>query len=294
MKSVIQFALAIFASCALSHPAAANDEAPVIKVMSYNVRYGTANDGENHWEKRKDFLADTIKAFGPDLLGTQETLGFQRDFIAESLPGFGVMGVGRDDGKAAGEMMAIFWRKDRFEKDDGGHFWLSETPAEVGSKSWDSSLPRMATWVRLKDKSHSGAQPVLWINTHFDHMGKIARLESAKLLRERVGTLGKGCSLIITGDFNAGESSEPYKALFEPHGNDASPVVDSFRVANPKREAAEGTTTPFSSAPNTGARIDWLGVSRDWKIVAAAIQRPDRGGRTASDHFPIHAILQRK
>ncbi len=288
MRNLIKFAFAFFFAAAAS-PLTASD----IKVMSYNVRFGTAKDGENHWDKRKDFLAETIKAFAPDLLGTQETLGFQRDFLATALPAFGVMGAGRDDGKEAGEMMAVYWRKDRFEKEDGGHFWLSETPAEVGSKSWDSSLPRMATWLRLKDKAHGGI-PVLWINTHFDHMGKTARLESAKLIRERVKTLGKGCSLIITGDFNAGESSDPYNALFATRESDESPVVDSFRIAHPKRMPDEGTTTPFKSAASAGARIDWVGVSRDWTVVAAEIQRPDRDGRTPSDHFPIHAILRRK
>ena len=290
MRHIVKLAIALFLIAIPSSVLAV--DAPDIKVMSYNIRFGTAKDGENHWDKRKDFLAETIKAFAPDLLGTQETLGFQRDFLAATLPGYEVMGVGRDDGKEAGEMMAVYWRKDRFEKLDGGHFWLSETPAEAGSKSWDSSLPRMATWMRLKDKSN-GDKPVLWINTHFDHIGNIARLESAKLIRERVKTLGKGCSLIVTGDFNAGESSGPYNALFESRENDESPVLDSYRVAHPKREEFEGSTTPFKSAPSTGARIDWIGVSRDWKVVAAGIEHPEREGRTASDHFPVQATLRR-
>ena len=290
MRHIVKLAFALFLFAIPSSVVAV--DAPDIKVMSYNIRFGTAKDGENHWDKRKDFLAETIKAFAPDLLGTQETLGFQRDFLAATLPGYEVLGVGRDDGKEEGEMMAAYWRKGRFEKLDGGHFWLSETPAEAGSKSWDSSLPRMATWMRLKDKSN-GDKPVLWINTHFDHIGKIARLESAKLIRERVKTLGKGCSLIVTGDFNAGESSAPYDALFESLENDEAPVLDSYRVAHPKREENEGSTTPFKSAPSTGARIDWIGVSRDWKVVAAAIEHPDREGRTASDHFPVQATLRR-
>lgn len=269
-------------------PPAAGD----IKVMSYNVRYGTANDGENHWDKRKDFLAETVKAFAPDLLGTQETLGFQRDFLAETLPGYEVLAAGREDGKEKGETTAIYWRKDRFEKVDGGHFWLSETPAEAGSKGWDTSLPRMATWVRLKDKSKEGRQ-VLWVNTHFDHIGKVARLESAKLIRDRIGTLGKDCSVIVTGDFNSGEGSEPYKAMFGLRENDESPVLDSYRVAHPNREENEGTTTPFKAAANNGSRIDWIGVSRDWKVIAAGIGHPDREGRTPSDHFPVNAVLRR-
>ena len=272
--------------------AADPDTAGNIKVMSYNVRYGTANDGENHWNKRKDFMAETIKAFAPDLLGTQETLGFQRDFLAEILPTHEVLAVGREDGREKGEMTAICWRKDRFEKVDGGHFWLSETPADAGSMGWDTSLPRMATWVRLKDKSKEG-KPVFWVNTHFDHIGKVARLESAKLIRERIGALGKDCSVIVTGDFNSGEGTEPYKALFDSRENDASPVLDSYRVAHPQREENEGTTTPFKAAANKGSRIDWIGVSRDWKVIAAGIDHPDREGRTASDHFPVNAVIRR-
>ena len=271
---------------------AAEPAAGDVRVTSYNLRYGTAKDGENHWDKRKDFLAETIKAANPDLLGTQETLGFQRDFVAGILPGHDVLAVGRDDGQEKGEMTAIYWRKDRFEKLDGGHFWLSTTPDVAGSMAWDTSLTRMATWVRLKDKTHEG-KPVLWVNTHFDHVGKQARLESAKLIRERLTILGKDCSLILTGDFNAGEGSDPYKAMFDMSGDAPSPVLDSLRVAHPQRGENEGTTTPFSSTPGKGARIDWIGISRDWKVIAAEIGHPDHEGRTSSDHFPVHAVLRR-
>ena len=120
--------------------------------MSFNIRYGTAQDGVNQWDKRQGWVVETIRAFAPDLLGTQETLGFQRDFLAMSLADYEGLGVGRDDGAEKGEMMALFYRRDRFEKLDGGHFWLSESPAEVGSKSWDSSLPRMVTWVKLRQR----------------------------------------------------------------------------------------------------------------------------------------------
>lgn len=291
-KFLVAAALAVSAIATPSLIAAEPGSTAPVKVMSYNIRYGTAADGENHWDKRKEFLAETIKAANPDLLGTQETLSFQRDFLAEQLPDYGVLAAGREDGKDKGESTAIYWRKDRFEKLDGGHFWLSETPSEAGSKGWDTSLTRIATWVRLKDKAKEG-KPVLWINTHFDHIGKIARLESAKLIRDRVGMLGKDCSVIVTGDFNSGEGSEPYKAMFGMRGDEALALVDSYRVAHPERKPNEGTTTPFVSAAGNGNRIDWIAVTRDWKVVAAEIEHPDRNGRTASDHFPVTAILQR-
>ena len=131
-----------------------------VRVMSYNIRYGTANDGENHWDKRRVFLIDTIRQFDPDLLGTQETLGFQRDYLAKALPTYEVLGVGRDDGAEKGEMTALYFKRDRFEKLDGGHFWLSETPEIPASKSWDTALTRMATWVRLRDRRNPAPCPL--------------------------------------------------------------------------------------------------------------------------------------
>jgi endonuclease/exonuclease/phosphatase family metal-dependent hydrolase len=263
-----------------------------IRVMSFNIRYGTAQDGENHWDRRKEFLAETVKAFRPDLLGTQETLGFQRDFLAEKLPGYAVLGVGREDGGDKGEMTALFYRRDRFQPLNSGHFWLSETPDVVGSKSWDSSLPRMVTWVKLRDATRPDAAPLLFLNTHFDHIGKVARLESARLIRARLQTLGIGCAVVVTGDFNAGEGSEPYQALFGPSDVGGIVLADSYRIAHPERKPDEGTFSNFKGTETGGARIDWIAVSTDWQVVSAGIDRTAREGRTPSDHFPITAVLR--
>src|SRR5262245_49393320 len=132
-RSVIAGTGAAIVSAASS--IAAQEPKADLRVMTFNVRYGTAKDEENHWDLRKEFLAETIKEFRPDLLGTQETLGFQRDFLAEKLPEYAVIGVGREDGKEKGEMMALYFKKERFEAPAEGHFWLSEMPEEVGSKS---------------------------------------------------------------------------------------------------------------------------------------------------------------
>lgn len=274
-------------------PARVNAADPDVRVMSFNVRYGTAKDGENHWDRRKEFLVETVRAFNPDLLGTQETLGFQRDFLAASLVDYDQLGVGRDDGADRGEMMALFYRRDRFEKLDGGHFWLSETPDQVGSKSWDSSLPRMVTWVKLRDRRQPQT-PLVFLNTHFDHLGPTARLESARLVRRQIAKLADGASVIVTGDFNAGEGSPPYRALFGPIDDQPSTIVDTFRVNHPDQASNEGTATGFNANATGGARIDWIGVSRDWQIRSAAIDRTAREGRTPSDHFPVTAILRRK
>lgn len=262
------------------------------RVMSFNIRYGTAKDGENHWNKRKDFLIETINAFGPDLLGTQETLLDQRDFISSKLSGYESFGVGRDDGKEAGEMAALFYRTARFEKVAGGHFWLSQSPDTVGSKGWDAALPRLATWVKLRDRVNIQAKPILFLNTHFDHQGQQARRESAKLIRKKILELGPDCDLVVTGDFNAGADSDVHRSLFADEGEQASPVVDTFSIANPKSNGDQGTFSGFKSTAISGPRIDWIGCSREFSVHAAAIDRTERDGRTPSDHFPVTAVLK--
>jgi endonuclease/exonuclease/phosphatase family metal-dependent hydrolase len=296
MVTALRLILGISLMCLLCHaaPRPTIGQAADVRVMSFNIRYGTANDGDNHWEKRKRFLIETIKAFDPDLLGTQETLGFQRDYLAENLQGYDVFGVGREDGREKGEMAALYFKRSRFQKIDGGHFWLSQTPDQPGSKSWDSALPRMVTWVKLHDRRRTDAKPILFFNTHFDHRGVEARKESARLLRRRVAELGKSCSVIVTGDFNTGEGSEPYRQLFGPDNGERSPLGDTYRIAYPGRATNEGTFSGFKVDATSGSRIDWIGVSRDWKIIKATIDRTTREGRTPSDHFPVTAVLRFK
>ena len=189
-------------------------------------------------------------------------------------------------------------KRERFEKLDGGHFWLSETPEIPASKSWDTALTRMATWVRLRDRRNPRAQPILFLNTHFDHRGKQARLESARLLRRRVESWRQDHRVIVTGDFNAGEGTDPYLALFgsEETGKGgagtASPLLDTYRVVSPARGAEEGTFSGFKAENLRGPRIDWIGASRDWQVRDARIDRTQREGRTPSDHFAVTAIVE--
>lgn len=271
-----------------------NKNSDDLRVMSFNIRFGTANDGPNHWNNRHGFLVETIREFEPDLLGTQETLAFQRDYLAKQLKDYDHLGVGRDDGKDVGEMMAIFWKRERFEKIDGGHFWLSETPETIASKSWDTSLPRMVTWVKLRDRRQPDAQPIVWFNTHFDHRGPNARLESAKLLRQRALELAAEALILITGDFNASEDSPPYAALFAPVEPGQPQIVDTYRQLHPQRTENEGTFSGFDGSSKGGDRIDWLAVCDRWQIVSAAIDRTQKEGRTPSDHFPVTAVLRYK
>jgi endonuclease/exonuclease/phosphatase family metal-dependent hydrolase len=286
--------LVLLAVCALwlaGHAVAFADDVPAneLRVMSFNIRYGTANDGVNHWSRRREFVASTIREFNPDLLGTQETLGFQKDFLAENLPEYEAFGVGRDDGGDEGEMTALFYRRERFERLEGGHFWLSETPDVPGSKSWDSSLPRICSWVKLRDREDAG-QRVLWFfNTHFDHRGTQARLESARLLHSTVQERCGGDRVVVTGDFNSPEGGEPFTALFAGF-EEREPLIDTYRAVHPDAGSEEGTFNGFDASATSGDRIDWI-AQRGWTVESAAISHPLTEGRPPSDHWPITAVL---
>ena len=275
-------------------PAEPTDGAPpAVRVMSFNVRYGRADDGPDAWPNRRDFAAETVRAFAPDLLGTQETLPFQRDDLLARLPGFAVVGVGRDDGKEGGEMAAVFYKTDRFEKLGEGHFWLSETPGVPGSVGWDAALPRICTWVKLRDRQAGGgaAGGEFWFfNAHFDHVGAAARAESAALLRTRIAEIARGGPAVLTGDFNAGPNDPPYAALFGPAESSVT-LTDTYRATH-AAEPAVGTFNGFRPDPAGGARIDWIAATPGWSVLSAEIDRTRRGGRWPSDHTPVTAVLR--
>ncbi|MDR1416779.1 MAG: endonuclease/exonuclease/phosphatase family protein, partial [Prevotellaceae bacterium] len=177
-----------------------------LNVMTFNIRYDNPSDSLNSWQYRKDVAAAMIKAYDVDLLGTQEVLANQLSDLKERLPQYATIGVGRTDGKEAGEYAAIFYKKDKFKEERSGYFWLSETPELAGSKGWDGACERIATWAVLKEK-RSGKR-LFFINTHLDHVGQVARREGVELLLERAKALSEGLPIIITGDFNAPPESE--------------------------------------------------------------------------------------
>lgn len=272
---------------------AATESHPPIHVMSFNIRYGAANDGDNRWEMRKDLVAETILVSNPDLLGLQEALKFQTEFVRERLPDHGFHGVGRDDGAEKGEYVPIFYRKSRFDVLDSGHFWLSEDPATPGSVSWDSSLTRMTSWVLLADREANGRQLVFG-NTHWDHRGAQARLESAKLIRERVRqAVDAGIPVILSGDFNTTEDRAPYAVLVRGEGGGA-PYVDSHRAANPVKIDDECTFGAWTGVRTGNRRIDWIIHTPDILTLDARINRFNDAGRYPSDHYPVEAVLRLK
>lgn len=260
-----------------------------VRVMSFNIRFGSAKDGENHWEKRKELVAKTIHEFAPDLLGTQETLKFQADFLSDQMPEYTYFGRSRM--KAPNEHCGIFFRTARFTQLAGGHFWLSESPEAPASKSWDSSLPRMVSWVLLNDHQNESGRPILFVNTHFDHRGKVARLESARLIRQRISTLrtiAGNPHVIVTGDFNTAEASAPYEALVSENPQ----LVDTYRRMHPDRQQDEGTFGGWRGV-TSGGRIDWILADPDCKVISATIENtPTADGRYASDHYAVTALLE--
>lgn len=260
-----------------------------LRVMSFNVRLGVADDGADSWEHRKGLLARTIQDFDPDLLGTQETWDFQAEYLLEQLPGRTYVGWVRHPGSDDGEQCGILFRAARFERVDAGQFWLSETPTVPGSKSWDSSLPRVVTWVELRDKQ-GAERRLFFFNTHFDHRGPDARRESARLLRARLRELGPSDAWVLTGDFNCPEASPPYEILVGD-GGDGLTVVDSYRATHPRREEGEGTFSAFTGKRG-GDRIDWVLHSLHFETVSAAIDRTEEDGRFPSDHYPVTVILR--
>ena len=254
-----------------------------IKVMSFNIRLGVAKDGENRWDLRKELVVKTIREYNPDLLGLQEVFPMQEEYLRENFPGYVYYGRSRLVDPNDGEACSVMFRKDRFDAIEKSTFWLSETPDEPGSKSWDSSLPRIANMISLKDKQVRGKKLVL-INTHFDHRGKVAREEAAKIIKNRVSALEKGARVVITGDFNSGEGSRPYQSLM------GGSIIDTFRMVHPNRTEEESTFTAWKGRL-IGNRIDWVLCSANFQILSATINRSHDKGRYPSDHYPVTATL---
>ena len=260
-----------------------------LKVMSFNIRYGTANDGANHWDKRHELVIKTIQAGSPDLLGTQETLAFQADYLRKHLPQYSWVGRGRESSPEKGEQCAVFFKTNRFEKLAEGHFWLSAEPDKPGSRGWDAALPRMVTWVKLKDRQSGNS--LVWFNTHFDHRGAKARLESARLLARKVPEIAGGHYFIVTGDFNSSVASKPYLAMFGKSDDAKSVMIDTFRRISKNQDKPQGTFNGFKGT-SSGARIDWIAASARFEITAAEIDKFEINGQYPSDHFPVTATLR--
>ena len=268
-------------------PAAAAPREPMT-VMTFNIRYGTAKDGENEWSARRDMLFDVLRSTTPDLIGLQEALDFQIDEIVAAVPGYAVVGVGRDDGGEKGEYSAILFRKDRFHVAEAGTFWFSDTPGIPGSKSWGNQITRICTWGRFVDRDGRG---LYHFNLHLDHQSQASRERSTALLRGRIDTRGVPDPVIVTGDFNAGEANPAVAALTVPAGGGAPAFLDTFRVLHAAAKDA-GTFSGFKFGTGGPEKIDYVLVQPGTEVLSAEIVRYSRNNRYPSDHFPVTAQVR--
>jgi len=261
-----------------------------VAVMTFNLRYGTADDGENSWRYRREFVFDVIREADPDIIGTQEALAFQLDELRDALPDYAKVGVGRDDGLISGEFSAILYRAVDFDVLENGTFWFSATP-DVPSIAgyWGAALPRICSWARFKEKETGRAFYVF--NVHFSSRSREAREKSAELLSDRILAREHEDPVIVTGDFNAGEASIAMSTLIgSGESTSAVGLKDSFRVLYP--DAGDvGTFNGFRGL-TTGEKIDAVLISGGWDVMAAAILRTSRSGKYPSDHFPVFASLR--
>lgn len=254
-----------------------------LNVMTFNIRYNNPNDGEHAWPNRKLQVVNTITFHQAELVGMQEVLQNQLDDLETLLPGYSWIGVGRDDGERAGEFSPIFYRTEKFALLSSGTFWLSESPEIVASKSWDAALTRIATWARFTHLD--SGKSFVFLNTHFDHRGEQARIESAKLIIERVRLLAEGSPVIVTGDFNVPPSSPAYATMTEH-------LRDSRLVSATPAYGPEATFSGFSVGSIVdGDRIDYIFVDETIEVLRHGALSGHIDGSYPSDHLPVIAEI---
>jgi endonuclease/exonuclease/phosphatase family metal-dependent hydrolase len=257
-----------------------------LRVMSFNIRYGTAADGDNEWPKRRGLLLEMLRQESPDIIGTQEALRFQLDELGKALGHFGEVGVGRDDGKTAGEYSAILYDRRRLEALDQGTFWFAEEPAAPGALTWSSTFARICSWVRLRDRT-SGREFYVY-NQHWDHQSQESREKSSQKLLARIAAREPaGSPVVVTGDFNADEQNPAFRRLLSAT---ATPLQDSFRMLHAD-EPDVGTFHNFQGG-RAGGKIDAVLVSPEWHVNAAEIVRMHQEQIYPSDHYPVTATIE--
>lgn len=249
--------------------------------MTFNVRFDTVLDepGGHTWAKRKASVLETVNRLHPDVVGFQEALKSQLDDLTEGLADYRGVGKPREIGET-GEYVPLFFDERRFDVEDHGDFWLSETPDEEGSRGWDSDVPRHCTWAKLADVA-SGFRFAVF-NTHLDVWGTVARLEAAKLIVARISIVPRTPSVVM-GDFNAEEDSDALATL------KVAGLRDTFRVAHP--DAADVQTVHHYTDLAGTKKIDYVMCDESWDVLAADIVREPAAGRLPSDHFPVTAEL---
>jgi endonuclease/exonuclease/phosphatase family metal-dependent hydrolase len=254
-----------------------------VKVMSYNIRLDVAADGDNRWALRKDKVAALINYYEADFIGGQEVQHHQLQYLLLQLPAYGYIGAGRDDGKQAGEYSCIFYNQQQYELLQQSTFWLSPTPDTV-SMGWDAACHRVCTYGLFRHKK-TGKR--LWVfNTHFDHMGVMAREQSAHLITARIKaiTAQKNYPVIITGDFNSTPTEAPALYLQQYFANARS-------ISQAPAYGPADTWNAFAFDKKPAGCIDYIFVSRPNKVTRFATITDSYDTKYPSDHFPILATI---
>lgn len=252
-----------------------------VRVMTFNIRFDTVMDepAGNRWKDRAASVVETVRSFGPDVVGFQEALRSQLADLTASFPDYKGFGKPRDVGDTA-EYVPVFVRADRFDIQESGDFWLSPTPRVEGSRGWDTDVPRHCTWARLRDR-RAGLRFAVF-NTHLDVKGSVARFEAAKVILAEVA-LAPDLPSVVLGDFNAPEDSEPLEVFR------GAAFRDSFRDIHP--DASDVQTIHHYFDLSGRRKIDFIMCDRRWEVLDARIVRAPAAGRLPSDHFPVVAEL---
>jgi endonuclease/exonuclease/phosphatase family metal-dependent hydrolase len=262
----------------LAGPAAAQ-AASELRLMTFNIRYGTADDGDHVWRNRRDLVAEIIEREAADVVAIQEALEFQLDELAPALEGYRKLGQHRDGG-AGGEFSGLYVRQDGAQIVDWGEFWLSPTPEVVASRGWDAALHRMAIWADIR--LDGSTEVVRVYGTHFDHRGEIARVESARLIAGHAS--GAGRPTVVMGDLNAPDDSGPLRFLADLGYRSAVTTLHPSETL--------GTFNGFEDPLGGGRRIDHILVGPGLRPKRAAILDDRVGGLFPSDHFPVVAVVE--
>lgn len=257
--------------------------APPLRVMTFNLRFAGAQPPHG-WPERRPLNKALLDRHQPDLIGTQEGLYPQLRDIAADQPGLAWLGMGREGG-SRGEFMAVFYRTARLEPLEFDHFWLSDTPQVMGSRSWGNNCVRMVTWVRFRDKASD--QQFYLLNTHLDHESQISREHSAALILARAAGLDAKLPLIITGDFNVAAGHNKVYDQFVVEGG----LRDTWTTAS-ERGPLLATYHGYREPRAVDERIDWILTRGEVGVGPIAILTDGAGDQRASDHFPVMVELR--
>ncbi len=250
-----------------------------LSVGTCNVRWDNPGDGDHRWERRRERLAALLRSWAPDVLGLQEPYSHQLAYLRGALPEYDAVGVGRDDGVAAGEFCPILYRRDRLRLADTGTFWLAEEPDTPGAMAWGARHPRICTWAGLVERDTDTVFSVY--NLHLDHESQAARENGVALLLERLRQRVASGPLVVLGDFNAHPDNP---AVLRVQGESSPPLQSALA------DVSEGTFHGFTGETSDGP-IDYIFHSPEWQVVSAGVLRGDGLRPFPSDHFPVAAVL---